>query len=201
MSVAKFRQTLPAAEEELVICPPNCTEVHDEKWYGVTAPRPKVVDAPVPTPLLVSIPSAPRPVIEFRDPYPSLPMKEWRAAMLRDGASCYVHHDYECTGELVELRDLPPPTKKSLAKHARQWGNKREALVAVQEVADMYGIQLDIPRDALKPKSKPRRPSRLERAQQLVDIGHPWEVVEDELNLSRPQSIELKAEILGVNAA
>lgn len=196
--VAKFLATLPPAETELHICPPDCRECHDIKWYGVTVPIPKVKkEVKVRQPELFRF-TPPKPKVVWEDPYPSLDSKEWREAMKRDGKSCWKHFEPPIEGAIQEM---VPPTTSQLQTHARKFGLKSPAtLVSVQESADMYGVDVKIPKSALVPKKSPRMPSRKERAQQLLDMGYTWDIIEDELNLSRPQSIELKEELLGVGA-
>lgn len=198
-AVSKFRLTLPDAETELLICPPGCREQHDVKWHGVTVPMPKeekMAKGPKRTKFDDDTWSSPKVIPTWDDPYPSLDAKDWRAAMKRDGKSCWVHQEYRTDGAIVEM---VPPTAQQLQRHAQRYGlNSPATLASVHEVGLMYGLLVGIPMRLVKPKKKLRGPSRKERAQDILDMGHPWNVVEDELNLSRAQSIELKEEMLGV---
>jgi len=192
--VEKFRQTLPDEESELVICPPNCTEQHDVKWHGVTVPLPKKEKATAHSPQLF-MHTPPKPRVEWEDSFPSLHGKEWREAMKRDGKSCWRHHDPPVEGEIIMIE---PPTRRQLEKHAKLYGVKSPATIAsVHEVAAVYGISgLNAPRPIPKKKG-PRGLNMTEKAQQLVDLGYEWDVIEDELNLSRQKSIDLRTEIYG----
>lgn len=197
-SARKFIQGLPPEDTELMICPPECSEQHDAKWHGVTVPVPKDVKAKLPVMWDGPTWTTPKCIPTWEDPYPSLGDKEWRAAMLRDGKSCWVHRKYPVEGK---IHQMVPPTAQQLQRHAQRYGlNSPATLASVHEVGMAYGILVGIPKSALVPKKRPRQPSRKERAQQILDLGHSWNIVEDELNLSRAQSIELKEEILGVGA-
>lgn len=199
-ALANFMASLPPDDTEPEICPPGCRINHDEKWYGVTVPKPKVVEKTpqVPTPERFRH-TPPKDVVEWEDPLPNHSMEQWRQAMKEQDLSCWKHTEYHITGKLVKLET---PTVRQLEHHAKKYGvHSNATLASVQDVADMLHIKISIPRASMKPKAKLRNPSRKERAQQLVDLGYSWDVIEDELNLTRSQSVELHEELLGVNAA
>ena len=192
----KFVANLPPEDTELDICPPSCREDHDEKWHGVTVPVPKKVkvEKKVPTPEIFRH-TPPKDTVVWDDPYPSLLGKEWKTAMKRDGKSPWKHYEYPVQGKIVPME---PPTRKQLEKHARLYSrNSPATLASVHEVAAMYGLSgLHVAKPP-PPKRGPRGMNTEEKARQLVNLGHDWEVIEDELNLSRPKSIELHEMIFG----
>lgn len=178
-AVENFRKTLPPEDSELIICdgvsPCGCS---DEKWYGVTVPKRKESEPVERQPQMFSLLTAPQHHTIFEDgDFHRIPTKH---------------------GVAMELK---PPTAKELERHARMFGVKNgkivpETLISVREVADMYGIAISI---AKPPAAKrgPRKASRKEQAQQLLDLGHDWRVIENQLDLTRHQSLEL-ADELGV---
>ena len=199
--VEKFRASLPPEESELMICPPDCREDHDHKWYGVTVPARKIdKNAPkaVRTPEIFRH-TPPQDTVVWEDPYPTMPMKEWREKMKESGQSTWRHYEYPVQGKIVEM---VPPTAKQLEKHARLYGVKSPAtLASCHEVAAMYGISGHKINKPPPVKRGPRGLNQEEKTRQLVDLGYSWNVIEEELDLSRPKSIELKALILGEGAA
>lgn len=195
-AVRKFMSKLPPEDSELDVCPPGCRKDHDAKWYGVTVParkKPKVEKGAATKRPKYPFTFPPADTIYWEEPYYSLTGDDWRKAVLRDEKSCWIHKPWVPVGKIVEPAI---PTAKQLEAYAKKYGPSSPAtLASVQEVADMYGIKISIPRTTLKPKKRPRGPSRLERAKQLRDLDIPWSVIEDELNLTRPQSVELQEEL------
>lgn len=102
----------------------------------------------------------------------------------------------------VEVPGCKQLTVKSLMQHSRLYGKSN-----VLEIATLYGIEMpaafekmqEVPQRYARPsKPKAKRTPLRDQALALMEKGHPWVVIEDTLNLSRPASMRLKEELVAV---
>lgn len=82
-------------------------------------------------------------------------------------------------------------TAKKLRRHAQRFG-----VECVEEVAKSMGLTVDLSGvEVPKKKKAPKRPPLRDRALALHRKHMPWSIIEDQLNLSRIQGVELKKEL------
>lgn len=149
---------------------------------------------------------------ECMEEQPRLTGKEARAAQDATDQTlhicppnCTIDHDAESRGagsgpdNHLDVEGAAHPTVKSLSQHARLYG-----VEGVPETAAIFGLKLpqailDLPEKGVRPgqksKKNAKRVPRAKQAQQLLDLGHPWRVIENTLDLTRKQSEDLRKEL------